>query len=548
MKKKLHIDNLSKRESKNSENIFRSFVEQSFVGVYIIQNKVFVYVNPKFADLFGYTVEECLNNMSWLKIVHPDDQELVKKQVQKRASGEKKHSNYRFKGIKKNGEIIHVEIYGFSLLYRGCIAVAGTMLDVTETKLAKDINKALFDIANAVNTVPKHQDLYRSIHTFLGRVMDVTNFFIAILDIKERTMYYPYHVDTRDSDFSPITNYDTNKTLTGLVALKRRPVLLRKKDLEKRASQNGVRGILPLIWMGAPLIVKDKVIGVVAVQSYLYPNIYSEQDLQMLSVISDQMAIAIDRKHAEEEKIIAQKIAGENERMALVGQMAGQIAHDFNNMLAVIMGNIELLQMDCKDVETKKTLDLIYKETRKGRSLTKNLVAFARDQELQQKFFRINEKIDLVVNILKKDLEGVEIIRENKPGVPELFADPGMIEFAFLNLIQNSIHAVGKVEHPRITIQTYCLDNNICLEIEDNGCGIPKENLKDIFIPSFTLKGNKDIAGSYKTGIKGSGYGISNVKKYIDQHNGSISVRSVFGSGTTFTISLPVIKRESTAE
>jgi len=77
-----------------------------------------------------------------------------------------------------------------------------------------------------------------------------------------------------------------------------------------------------------------------------------------------------------------------------------------------------------------------------------------------------------------------------------------------------------------------------------NGCGIPKEQLKNIFIPSFTLKGDKDATGSYKTGIKGTGYGLSNVKKYIEQHNGNISIKSVFGSGTKFTISMPVKELE----
>ncbi|MBU1698356.1 MAG: GHKL domain-containing protein, partial [Proteobacteria bacterium] len=245
-------------------------------------------------------------------------------------------------------------------------------------------------------------------------------------------------------------------------------------------------------------------------------------------------------KKAQEEKIKAQKSAGENEKLALVGQIAGKIAHDFNNMLTIIMGNIDLALMDCKDAAIKKTLELIYKETMRGKSLTKNLVAFARDQEPRQEFFRINEKIDLVINLLKKDLEEIELIREYKTGVPELLADPGMIEHALINLIQNSIHATSKIEHPRITIKTDCIDNMICFEIEDNGCGIPKEQMKNIFIPSFTLKGDKDGTGSYKTGIKGTGYGLSNVKKYIEQNNGNISMKSVFGTGTKFTISLPV--------
>jgi PAS domain S-box-containing protein len=550
-------------------------------------------------------------------------------------------------------------------------AVERNLLDITRERREEEIKNALFDISNAVNTVPNLQDLYSSIHLSLGRIMDATNFFIALLDIRECTLHYPYHVDTMDDDFSPTVDFDTRHSLTGLVAVKKRSILIKKKELEKRAAQKGIRGTLPLIWMGAPLIVNGGVIGVVAVQSYLEPDLFTEKDLQVLSMVSDQIAIAINhkrmqdallesekkyrqlfknapagiyeidfiknkfitvndilckysgysekeflsmdpldllaleskkkyierlerlfsgkktvpnveysivkkngetltvvlnndfifqngklkgarvvvhditqRKEAEEEKIKAQKNASENAKMALVGQVAGKMAHDFNNMLTIIMGNIELLQMDCKDAKIKKGLDLIYRETLQGRILTKNLVAFAKDQEPVQKFFRINEKIDLVINILKKNLKGIELIRKNKPGVPELFADPGMLEHIFVNMIQNSIHALSKTARPRITIQTYCLDANIWCEIEDNGCGIPKEHLKNIFVPSFTLKGNKNGTGSYTAGIKGSGYGISNAKKYIELHNGTISVTSVVGSGTKVKICLPVIKRE----
>ena len=100
----------------------------------------------------------------------------------------------------------------------------------------------------------------------------------------------------------------------------------------------------------------------------------------------------------------------------------------------------------------------------------------------------------------------------------------------------------------KITIRTYKLDNNLCLEIEDNGCGIPKEHLENIYAPSFTLKGSEDVTQSYKSGIKGTGYGMANVKKYIEQHKGSVFVESKIGSGTKVTIKIPIIKKELSAK
>jgi len=171
---------------------------------------------------------------------------------------------------------------------------------ITERKHAEQIIKTLFAISNAVHTAQKMKDLYRSIHNSLSSIIDVTNFFIALVDSKERTLNFPYYMDTEDEDFSPITNFDANDSLTGLVVSQKRPILLKKKELEDRAGQNGVWGPLPLIWMGVPLTIKDEVIGVVAVQSYLDTNLYNKKDLQVLSAVSDQMAIVIERKRAEE--------------------------------------------------------------------------------------------------------------------------------------------------------------------------------------------------------------------------------------------------------
>ncbi|MCD4742665.1 MAG: PAS domain S-box protein [Desulfobacteraceae bacterium] len=250
------------------------------------------------------------------------------------------------------------------------------------------------------------------------------------------------------------------------------------------------------------------------------------------------------QKLAENAKAEAEHHLAEQKKHALVGQIAGKMAHDFNNILGAIMGNTELSLLDCKEPETKNILKLIFEQTIRGKNLTKNLIAFAKHQEPKQKFFKISKKTELVINLLKKDLKGIELITENDLNIPELLADPGMIEHALVNFLQNSIHALSMTENPKIVIRTYSINDNICFEIEDNGCGIPKEYLENIYDLAFTLKGSQDTAGSYKAGIKGTGYGMYNIKKYIEQHNGNISVESKFGSGTKFTIQLPVIKKK----
>lgn len=250
-----------------------------------------------------------------------------------------------------------------------------------------------------------------------------------------------------------------------------------------------------------------------------------------------------ERKQAERERLENQKTIAEQKKLALVGKVSGQIAHDFNNILAIIMGQTQLMMLKYDAPDMKKILDLILNQTLRGKNLTKNLVAFARDQEPRQEFFRLGQKIDLVLDLLSKELAGIEINKQEQENIPELMADPGMIEHGIVNLIQNSIHALSKQEKPKISIRIYEKEERVYCEIEDNGCGIPEEYLESIYEPSFTLKGSKDLIGAYKEGIKGSGYGMANVKKYIELHNGQIQVETKPGSGTKFTLSLPVIQK-----
>ena len=165
---------------------------------------------------------------------------------------------------------------------------------------AAAIVTALFEISNAVNNTDNLDDLYASIHQSLGKIIDVSNFFIALVDTKDRTLHFPYVIDTVDDDFSPIADFSADDSLTGLVVSQRKPILLTTKELEKRKSQNGVWGPVPLTWMGAPLIIQNNIIGVVAVQSYLDADLYNDQDLQILSAVSDQIAISIHRKRSED--------------------------------------------------------------------------------------------------------------------------------------------------------------------------------------------------------------------------------------------------------
>jgi len=254
------------------------------------------------------------------------------------------------------------------------------------------------------------------------------------------------------------------------------------------------------------------------------------------------------RKQAEKEMLAAQAFAATQSKHALVGQVAGKMAHDFNNILGVIMGNAELALADCEDKDLSDTLELILGQTLRGKNLTRNLVAFARDQELKQERFNINKKIDLVTDLLQKDLLGIRVIRAFQEDLPDLIADPGMIEHMLVNLFINAVHALGKVDDPEIFVKTFVRGDVLGIVIRDNGCGIPEPFLEKIYEPAFTLKGSRDIQDQYLPDIRGTGYGMANVKKYLEQHKGRIHVKSDLERGTCFTVELPLVDRELSPE
>jgi PAS domain S-box-containing protein len=137
--------NRAEKELQESEKKFRSMAEIALAGVYVIQDSMFIYVNKKFAEIFGYSVEECINKIHFQQTVHPEDLDLVQEQIAKRISGKADSVNYAFRGIKKNGKIIHVEIFGSTIQLTGKPAVAGSILDITARKQVEEQREELIE-------------------------------------------------------------------------------------------------------------------------------------------------------------------------------------------------------------------------------------------------------------------------------------------------------------------------------------------------------------------------------------------------------------------
>lgn len=141
-------------ERKKSEDLFRVLSEKSLVGVYLIQDDVFQYINPRLAKIFHYKKEEIEKKLGPNDLVHPDDRDEVMAHIDDRLSGKSKSIEYYFKGITKHGNTIHVNVYGTRTKYRGKPAVIGTLVDITGNKLAFERYRA---------SVESFEDLFDSI-------------------------------------------------------------------------------------------------------------------------------------------------------------------------------------------------------------------------------------------------------------------------------------------------------------------------------------------------------------------------------------------------
>jgi len=236
-------------------------------------------------------------------MIHPPEKIEEAKYLEKEAlSGD--YFNYETIRKKKDGTLFQVSISGTSVNIEGqSIGRIILYRDITERKQNERLQQVLYNISKATNSALSLDQLYPLIHQELGSIIDTTNFYIALVDEKEDKIFFPYHVDEKDDNF-PIINFSTANTLTAYVIKNGQPLLNDNNQYKEMIAQ----GILSpwgsttdkSIWLGVPLKIEDKTIGVMAVQSYANPHLYSEKDIQLLEFVSSQVATAIERKRAEE--------------------------------------------------------------------------------------------------------------------------------------------------------------------------------------------------------------------------------------------------------
>lgn len=174
--------------------------------------------------------------------------------------------------------------------------------EIADLGRAKEINEALFRISNSVTTSSDLNQLYSSIHRSLNEIVNISSFYIAMYNKAMDSIIFPYYANDEDSDRIELDELDNYKPVISDILKTGRSLMLTKKDFFKRFQKIDQEPSyrLPEIWIGIPLKIQNEVIGIMAAQSYTNPNQYDKTDINVLHSVSNQVAIAIERKKTEE--------------------------------------------------------------------------------------------------------------------------------------------------------------------------------------------------------------------------------------------------------
>ncbi len=456
----------AREELKESEEKYRAIVEQSHDAIYIYRDDKFLFVNDTVCEVTGYSKKELYSLNVW-KLIHPGDRERVMEIGKRRARGEKVPARYEARVLTKNGDVRDCEFSVNAIFYRGEYAVLGAVRDITERRKIEKIRTVIYKISEAAIFVENLDDLFSSIHSIVGDLMSVENFYIALYDAESNRVSFPYFVDEYDKKPAP---QKPGKGLTEYVLRTGQPLLATPEVLEElvRKGKVKLRGTPFIDWLGVPLKTKDRTIGMLAVQSYSRNVRFGEEEKNILAFVSNQIALAIERKQAEEQ---IQKDL--EERNILLKE----IHHRVKNNLQVIKS---LLSLQSAYVKDKDDLEMFRESQNRIQSMALVHEKLYRSPDLARiEFGKYIEDISralyrsygvdpskIKLNVKVEDIRiGIDLAVPYGLIINELVSNS--LKYAF----PQSWKGKGKID----IIICSTEKGEIELTVRDNGIGFPKE-------------------------------------------------------------------------
>lgn len=244
-------------------------------------------------------------------------------------------------------------------------------------------------------------------------------------------------------------------------------------------------------------------------------------------------------KQRTEELVAMQARVAQSERLASLGMLAAGVAHEVNNPLGAILALTSLTVEDMRaDDPNRESLDEVIRQTERCRDIVKGLLEFSRQSKGNTEIVDLNKVLQDTLSLVVKQAMffNVNVVRDLDPELPPVTADKFQLQQVFMNILMNAVQAMDERGTIKITSHRDKAGNGVEVSISDTGRGIPPEQIDRIFDPFFSTK---------ESG-QGTGLGLSIAYGIVTTHRGTISVDSVVGRGTTFTIWMPVAAAVST--
>ncbi|MFA4915777.1 MAG: PAS domain S-box protein [Syntrophales bacterium] len=238
-----------------------------------------------------------------------------------------------------------------------------------------------------------------------------------------------------------------------------------------------------------------------------------------------------DRLRMERELHRTQQALLQSEKLAAMGRLTSQVAHELNNPIYGIMNTLELLKTEIPpESKRRKILELSLSETQRLSEMLRNMLSFSKPEEEKRMSVKINDIIEGILMMMEKQMREMNVKVETSldSEIPEVMASTNQMRQVFINIIKNAMEGMPK--GGILTVSTLRAKDSVLIKIGDTGMGIPEEIKDKIFEAFFTTKQK----------VKGVGLGLSVCYGIIKDHGGEIKVDSDVGKGTTFIITLPV--------
>ncbi len=479
-----------------SEDRFRILSDVTMEGIVVHKHGIAMDLNSSLEKILGYQRDELIGKNILELAVYQEDKKTVRENIVK------EHAKpYVVRAVRKNGDVFFAEIEARNIRIKGEALRVAAVRDITEKYRLEQKYRTLFN---------------EMIYGFSLHEIIIDNKGVV--------------VDYRFLDVNPAFEKLTNLKRASLIG---KTVLEVMPNTESYWIETF--GRVALTGESAFLENYSREIG-----RYYQATAFRPAPNQFACIFED----ITGRKQAEAEREKLQKQLLQAQKMESVGRLAGGVAHDFNNMLTVIMGYTQAAMNDVDPSgRVRENLREVLDAARRSTDLTKQLLTFARKQIIDPKVLYLNRVVKRTATMLERLIgEDVELFLELSEKLWPVKMDPTQIDQILANLCVNARDAIDGVG--RITLETdmktfdqaYCAEHEgfvpgdfVLLSVSDNGCGMDREILNNLFDPFFTTKDME----------KGTGLGLATIYGIVKQNNGFINVHSEPGRGSAFRIYLP---------